>query len=107
MATASDAPDVLNLSWRRGDEFGKTLVYTEDLTGATAVTTIYSLRTGSDVTAMTTVVTPGPTASSVAISLSEIPSAALLLGTYGWRQVVTAAGNVQRTRLVGKAEITP
>lgn len=107
MATASDAPDVLNLSWRRGDEFGKTLVYTEDLTGGTVVTTIYSLRTGSDVTTMPTVVTPGPTASSVGISLIEIPSAALLIGTYGWRQVVTKAGSVQKTRIVGKIEITP
>lgn len=107
MATASDAPDVLNLSWRRGDRFGKTLVYTEDLTGATAATQIYSLRTGAVVTTMPTVVTAGPTASSVAISLMEIPSAALLLGTYGWRQIVTAAGSVQRTRIVGKAEVTP
>lgn len=107
MATASDAPDVLNLSWRRGDEFGKTLVYTEDLTGATAVTTIYSLRTGADVTTMPTVITAGPTASQVAISLSEIPSAALLLGTYGWRQVITAAGSVQKTRVVGRIETLP
>ena len=107
MATASDAPDVLNLSWRRGDEFGKTLIYTENLAGATVLTTIYSLRTGGDVTAMTTVVTSGATASSVGISLSEIPSAALLLGTYGWRQTVNAAGNVQKTRLVGKIEVTP
>lgn len=107
MATASDAPEVLNLSWRRGDEFGKTLVYTEDLTGATALSTIYSLRTGADVTTMPTVITAGATASRVAISLSEIPSAALLLGTYGWRQVVIAAGNVQKTRIVGRAEVTP
>jgi hypothetical protein len=107
MATASDAPEVLNLSWRRGDEFGKNLIYTEDLTGATALTTLYSLRTGADVTAMTTVITAGATASSVAISLSEIPSAALLLGTYGWRQVIIAAGSVQKTRIVGRAEVTP
>ena len=107
MATASDAPEVLNLSWRRGDEFGKTLIYTEDLTGSTASTTIYSLRTGADVTTMSTIVTAGVTASSVGISLSEIPSATLLLGTYGWRQVVIAAGNVQRTRVVGRIEVTP
>jgi len=107
MATASDAPEVLNLSWRRGDEFGKNLIYTEDLTGATALTTLYSLRTGADVTAMTTVITAGETASQVAISLSEIPSAALLLGTYGWRQVIIAAGSVQKTRIVGRAEVTP
>ena len=107
MATASDAPEVLNLSWRRGDEFGKNLIYTEDLTGATALTTLYSLRTGADVRAMTTVITAGATASSVAISLSEIPSAALLLGTYGWRQVIIAAGSVQKTRIVGRAEVTP
>jgi hypothetical protein len=107
MATASDAPEVLNLSWRRGDEFGKNLIYTEDLTGSTALTTLYSLRTGADVTAMTTVITAGATASSVAISLSEIPSAALLLGTYGWRQVIIAAGSVQKTRIVGRAEVTP
>jgi len=107
MATASDSPDVLNLSWRRGDEFGKTIVYTEDLTGATAFTTIYSLRTGADVTTMSTIVTADVTASSVAVSLSEIPSAALLLGTYGWRQVVIAAGSVQKTRIVGRVEVTP
>ena len=107
MATASDSPDVLNLSWRRGDEFGKTIVYTEDLTGSTAYTTINSLRTGADVTAMSTIVTAGVTASSVAVSLSEIPSAALLLGTYGWRQVVIAAGSVQKTRIVGRIEVTP
>lgn len=107
MATASDAPDVLNLSWRRGDEFGKTIVYTEDLTGATVFTSIYSLRSGAQVTTMVTVVTPGPTASSIGISLSEVPSAALLLGTYGWRQTVVAAGSVQRTRVVGRIEVTP
>ena len=107
MATASDAPEVLNLSWRRGDEFGKTIVYTEDLTGATALTTMFSLRTGADVTTMPTVITAGATASQVAISLAEIPSAALLLGTYGWRQVVVAAGSVQKTRIVGRAEVTP
>jgi hypothetical protein len=107
MATAPDSPDVLNLSWRRGDEFGKDIVYTEDLTGSTAYTTIYSLRTGAAVTTMTTIVTAGVTASSVAIGLSEIPSAALLLGTYGWRQVVIAAGNVQKTRIDGRIEVTP
>lgn len=107
MASALDTPDVLNLSWRRGDEFGKTLIYTEDLTGATAVSTIYSLRTGSDVTTMPTVVSAGATASTVGVSLSEIPSAALLLGTYGWRQVITASGSVTRTRIVGKIEVTP
>lgn len=107
MATASDAPETLNLSWRRGDEFGKTLTYTEDLTGATAITTIYSLRTGADVTTMPTVVTAGATASSVAISLSEVPSAALLLGTYGWRQIINKAGSVQRTRVAGRIEVTP
>jgi hypothetical protein len=107
MATAPDSPETLNLTWRRGDEFGKTIVYTEDLTGATGVSTIYSLRTGSDVTAMTTAITPGATASSVGISLQEIPSAALLLGTYGWRQVIAAAGSVTRTRIVGRIEVTP
>lgn len=107
MATAPDAPDVLNLAFRRGDEFGKTLVYTEDLTGATVVTQVYSLRTGAQVTTMTTVLTAGATASSVGISLSEVPSAALLVGTYGWRQVVTATGSVQRTRLTGMIEVTP
>ena len=44
---------------------------------------------------------------SVGISLSEIPSAALLLGTYGWRQTVIAAGSVQRTRIAGRIEVTP
>lgn len=107
MATASDAPDLLNFAFRRGDEFGKTLVYTEDLTGATAVTQIYSLRTGATVTTMPTVVSAGVTASSVGVSLSEIPSAALLVGTYGWRQIITAAGTVQRTRLTGTIEVTP
>lgn len=107
MATASDAPEVLNLAFRRGDEFGKTLVYTEDLTGSTVVTSIYSLRTGATVTGLTTVVTAGATASSVGISLTEVPSAALLVGTYGWRQVITTAGSVQRTRLTGTIEVTP
>lgn len=106
MATASDAPETLNFSWRRGDEFGKTLIYTEDLTGATVVTTIYSLRTGETVTTMPTVLSAGVTASSIGVSLSETPSASLLVGTYGWRQVVTAAGGVTRTRIVGKIEVT-
>jgi hypothetical protein len=56
---------------------------------------------------MPTVITAGPTASSVGISLSEIPSASLLLGTYGWRQIVIATGSVQRTRIVGRIEVTP
>ena len=107
MATAPDEPDVLNLSWPRGDQFGKEIYYTEDLTGATALTTVYSLRTGADVTTIPTIITAGPTASRVSISLSEIPSAALLLGTYGWRQAITAAGDVKRTRIKGRIEVTP
>lgn len=107
MATASDAPATLNLAWRRGDEFGKTLRYPEDLTGATVVTQIYSLRTGALVTNMSTVVTPGPTVSVVAISIQEIPSAALNVGTYGVRQAITAAGGVQQTRISGYAELLP
>lgn len=107
MATAPDAPETLNFAFRRGDEFGKTLVYTEDLTGATAVTQLYSLRTGLSLTSMPTVISAGATASSVGISLSEIPSAALLIGTYGWRQIITTAGSVQRTRLTGTIEVTP
>lgn len=107
MATASDAPAVLNLAWRRGDEFGKTLTYAEDLTGSTVVTQIYSLRTGQTVTAMATTVSAGPTASAVGIALQEIPSAALHVGTYGFRQIVTAAGGVQRTRVAGVAEVLP
>ena len=107
MATASDAPDVLNLCWRRGDEFGKTIYYLEDLSEATVVTTLFSLRTGAAVTTMPTVLTAGVTSSSVGISLSEVPSAALLAGTYGFRQEVTAAGSVKQTRITGTAEVLP
>ncbi len=107
MATASDRPLRLSLEWRRGDEYGKTIRYPEDLTGATASTELYSLRTGAMVTTMPTVITPGATTSVVAISISEIPSAALNVGTYGVRQIITAAGGVRLTRTDGFAEVLP
>ena len=107
MATASDRPPRLNFEWRRGDEFSRTVVYPNDLTGATVVTQIYSLRTGADVTTMTTTVTPGASSSTVSVSIQESPSAALAVGTYGVRQIVTAAGSVQQTRTDGVAEVLP
>lgn len=107
MATASDKAPTLNFVWRRGDEYGRTLTYPEDLTGATATTQIYSLRTGAEVTTLTTAITPGAASSVVAVSIQEAQSALLNVGTYGVRQVIVAAGGVRQTRTDGIAEVLP
>jgi hypothetical protein len=105
MASSPDLPGVLNLARRGGDELGKTLTYNIDLTGYTVRTTIYSLVTGSDVSTVTTTVTPGVSSSVVGVSFQETGTLSLPAGTYGWRQELTAPGDVKDTRIDGTLEI--
>jgi hypothetical protein len=105
MASSPDLPGTLNLARRGGDELGKTLTYNLDLTGCTVRTVIYSLVTGSDITTVTTTVTPGAFSSAVGVSLQEASTLALAAGTYGWRQEIVSPGDVRDTRIEGKLEI--
>lgn len=105
MASSPDLPGVLNLAVRSGDEEGKSLTYSIDLTGYTVRTVIYSLVTGSDVSTVTTTVTPGASSSIVGINVQEAVTSTLAAGTYGWRQELIAPGSVQSTRIDGKLEI--
>lgn len=105
MASSPDLPGTLNLAIRSGDELGKTLTYSLDLTGYTVRTVIYSLVSGSDISTVTTTVTPGSSLSAVGFSVQEADTTALPAGTYGWRQELVAPGNVQSTRVIGTLEI--
>jgi hypothetical protein len=54
---------------------------------------------------MSTTLTFSGTVATAAIALTEVQTAALPVGTYGWRMVTTFPGAVQTTQLDGKVEV--
>jgi hypothetical protein len=106
MATYSNVPGTLNLIVRGGDELGVAPGIGLDLTGTTATSTVYSQVTGANVATMTTTLVVAGGVSTAFISMTETQTAALPVGTYGWRQVWNQAGSVQRTGLSGILEVT-
>ena len=105
MSTYTQLPGSLGLSFRRGDELGTSIDFTPtDLTGYTVTSDIVSLVTGSVVQPVTVAIS-NATAGVVAISLTETQTAALPVGTYGWRLEWHAPGSVRRTALQGTCEV--
>lgn len=105
MSTYTQLPGSLGLSFRRGDELGTTIDFTPtDLTGYTVTSDIVSLVTGNVVQPVTISIS-NATAGIVAISLTETQTAALPVGTYGWRLAWDAPGSVRRTALQGTCEV--
>lgn len=103
-AVAANLPGQLNLALRRGDEYGTLVDFSINLTGYSFVAQVYSAFTGA------TIVTPTVTAvdlsaGQVNVGLSELQTSALDAGTYSWRLIWTAPGNVTRTALTGFVEV--
>lgn len=103
MATYEQLPGDLSLSFRRGDEFGTSVTFDIPLSGYSAAATIVSSVHGGTVATFSTTV--DATAGQVALSLTELQTAALAVGTYEWRLVWVQPGNVQRTALTGFVEV--
>jgi hypothetical protein len=86
MATADQAPGVLNVGFTRGESWGLLLDFDEpaNLTGYTLYATLHSTVTGASVQAVT--VTPVDlTIGKVNLSLTSTQTAALAAGTYEFR----------------------
>ena len=105
MATYTQLPGSLGLSLRRGDELGTTIDFSPTtMTGYTVSAVITSLVTGNLVQTITASVSNGPNG-VVSLALTETQTAALPVGTYGWRLEWDAPGNVRRTALQGMVEV--
>lgn len=103
MADAQQTPGVLTIGFRRGDEFRRILTVNVDLTGYTLAFEIFSLLDRSvKVQGPLTFTTPPH---AVGLVLSEAQTGTLLPGTYGFRAIWIATGNIQRTFLEGVCEV--
>lgn len=105
MPTYSNLPGTLNLAIRQSDEFSTEIDFDTSLSGYTVASSVVSAVTGATVTAITTVLSDA-SAGKVNVSLTESQTAQLASGTYNWRLVWTAPGDVQRTALAGTLEVS-
>lgn len=103
-STYSVIPGTLNFAVKRGDRFSALVDFDISLTGYTVTSDIVSLVTGNVVQPVTIAIS-NATAGVVAISLTETQTAALPVGTYGWRLEWDAPGSVRRTALQGTCEV--
>ena len=104
MADASQTPGAVDIGFRRGDEFRRTLTVNLNLTGYTLTFEIYGLRDDAVKLNGDLSFTTAPYA--VGMVLSEAQTGTLLPGTYGWRAIWVATGSIQRTFLEGLCEVT-
>jgi hypothetical protein len=94
----------LSLAFRRGDEFGTIVDFDVSLSSHTVSSEIHSLVTGGSVLPFTTTLVDAA-AGRVNIALTEMQTASLPAGTYGWRLEWVAPGEVKRTALSGFVEV--
>lgn len=104
MPLTDTLPGSLSLAFRRGDEFSTLLDFSIATTGYTWSAAIYSVVTGTTIATPTVTVVNAATG-QVNLGLSEIQTAALAAGTYGWRLSWTAPGEALRTVLAGTVEV--
>ena len=107
MATMADArqdPGAVNIGFRRGDEFRRTLTVNLNLTGYTLTWEIYGLR--DDTVKLSGSLSFSTPPHAVALVMSEAQTGGLVPGTYGFRAVWIATGSIQRTFLQGVCEVT-
>lgn len=105
MGTYNQLPGLLNLSLRRGDSFGTTVDFDVSLASHTVASYLSSPITGQTTGTMTASIT-NSTAGVVAISMTDLQTSSLRVGTHGWRLEWTAPGGVKRTVLSGHMEVT-
>lgn len=102
--TYSVTPGVMNLAFKRANDFSTLIDFDTTLAGYTVTATVTSLVTGANVIPFTTTVADA-SAGQVSIALTDTQTASLPAGTYGWRLDWTAPGDIQRTALQGTVEV--
>lgn len=104
-STYSQLPGSLNLSLRRGDEFGTTIDFDIDMSGYTVSSSIVSPITGNSVGTITSTIS-NAAGGVVSVAMTEAQTETLQPGTYNWRLEWIAPGSVKRTALAGFVEVT-
>ena len=103
MADARQDPGAVNIGFRRGDEFRRTLTVNLNLTGYALTWEIYGLR--DDTVRLSGSLSFSTPPHAVALVISEAQTGSLVPGTYGFRAVWIATGSIQRTFLQGVCEV--
>lgn len=104
MPLTDTLPGSLSIAFRRGDEFSTLLDFSIATTGYTWAAVIHSVVTGTTIATPTVTVVNAATG-QVNLGLTEIQTAAIPAGTYGWRLAWTAPGDSIRTVLQGTVEV--
>lgn len=114
MATVSQLPGSLNIALVRGDEFGTTVDVKLDVSSFTFSSEVFSLLTGETL-ATPSVSYTGPSLDStgapvagwsrISLSMTEVQTTSLTVGSYGFRVAWIAPGNAKRTALAGVCEV--
>ncbi len=105
MSAYSQLPGLLNLAMRRGDTFSTTVDFDVDLSGHTVTAAVVSPITGATTSTIVTSVAAG-TAGVVSLSMSDVQTSAVPVGTHGWRLEWVTPGGYRRTVLSGFVEVT-
>lgn len=104
MAIAANLPGYLGLAFRKGDTYGTLVDFSINVTGHEWDAAIYSLNTGATIVEPTVSIVDAA-AGQVNVSLTRTQTAALAVGSYGWRLESTAPGDTRRTYLQGVCEV--
>ena len=104
MATAAALPGNLNIAFRRSDEYGTLIDFSISLTGYSFSAEVVSAVTGSTLVTPTVSVVNASTG-QVNLSLSEVQTASLAVGSYLWRMIWVGPGTTTRTALEGVCEV--
>lgn len=105
MPSAPQDPGILNLGFRRGDEYRRIVSVNIDLTGYVLTGKIVSLTNGETKLEFPLTFTTPPHA--VGFVLSEAQTLTLQAGDYGFIGEWVAPGSVKRTFLEGVVPVRP
>lgn len=104
MSTYSQEPAVVHLAFVRGDEFGATVDFSNDLSGYSLSASVFSLVSQQNMAPLSVSVV-SQTAGIVTVSLTELQTSLMPAGTYGWNMYWDAPGSVRRSALSGTVEV--
>lgn len=104
MATYSQVPGTMNLTFKAGDTFSTLIDFDVTLSGHTASSQVVSLVTGLPVQPLTTSMTDAA-AGRVTISLTATQTISIPPATYGWQMSWVDTAGTKRTALSGVVEV--
>lgn len=104
MATVSTTPGTLNIVVKRGDDFDQLLDFSINLTGYTFTSEIVSAVTYAEI-ASPSVTAVDLSLGRINLAMSDTMTAGIAPGSYLWRLIWQAPGNVRRTALEGVLEV--